>query len=242
MGTSRRTSSGLTLSQERELSAVFGKHISPPKALLCFLASTLLCLSPMLLGLRLWSLIPPVVETGLLTADGRDDSLPSAVLIFGIPGLFAVLNLICHGQLWLHQKARRIPPTQIRILGRWGIPPIALFLSCFWILRAAGEQPDISFFLPCILSLLLVLLGAHFFDCDRESRLAFHLKSVEHWETPWRKTHRLAGICWMLAGFLILLIYLGTDTLSWYSLLAALLLMLLPLPASSWFSRQSSSV
>ncbi len=233
----RKTSSGLTLSQEREISAVFGKHVSSAKALLCLLASTVVCLSPMLLGLRLWGRIPAIVETGLVTADGRDDSLPRAVLVFGIPGLFAVLNFICHGQLWLNQKARRIPPTPIRILGRWGIPPIGLLLACFWILRAAGEQTDLPFFLPCILAVLLILLGAHFFDCSRESRIAFHMKKIEHREVPWRKMHRFAGICWMLAGLQILLLFLGTGTLPWYTLLAALFLMLLPLSAASYYSR-----
>jgi hypothetical protein len=46
----------------------------------------------MLLGLRLWELIPPVVQTGLVSAEGLDDSMPRAVLVFGVPGLFCLLQ------------------------------------------------------------------------------------------------------------------------------------------------------
>ena len=220
-----------------EASRFFGKHVTPAKALAVLLFSLLTAASPMLLGLRLWALIPAVVETGLIGPGGKDDSLPRAVLVFGIPGLMCVLNLICHGQLWFHQKAGKIPPTPIRLFGRWGIPVISVLLCSFWIARAAGEAVTVSFFLPEALALLLLLLGSHFFDCTRDSRFAFHLKPIEHWETPWRKTHRLAGGCWMLAGLQLLFFRFSLGTLPWYSFVLALLLLLSEFPAASFFAK-----
>ena len=220
-----------------EASRFFGKHVTPAKALAVLLFSLLTAVSPMLLGLRLWALIPAVVETGLIGPSGKDDSLPRAVLVFGIPSLMCVLNLICHGQLWFHQKASKIPPTPIRLFGRWGIPVISVLLCSFWIARAAGEAVSVSFFVPEALALLLLLLGSHFFDCTRDSRFAFHLKRIEHWETPWRKTHRLAGICWMLAGLQLLLFWFSLGTLPWYSFVLALLLLLSEFPAASFFAK-----
>ena len=82
-----------------------------------------------------------------------------------------------------------------------------------------------------------MLLGSHFFDCTRDDKLAFHLKSIEHWETPWQKTHRLAGICWMLAGLLTLVFYYALGTLTWYSFVLALLLLLSEFPAAAKFSK-----
>ena len=222
---------------EREASRYFGKYVTPAKALIILIFSLLTCAVPMLLGLRLWEQIPKVVETGLIGPGGADDSLPRAVLVFGIPGLMCVLNLICHGQLWLHQKAGKLPPTSIRLLGRWSIPVISVLLCSFWICHAAGEATDLIFFLPCILAVLLLLLGSHFFDCTREARIAFHFKRIEHWETSWRLTHRLAGVCWMLAGLQLLVFYFLFGNLPWYSFVLALLLLLSEFPASTYFSR-----
>ena len=222
---------------ERAASRYFGKHVTPAKALVTLVFSLLTCLSPMLLGLRLWAQIPALVETGLIGPEGTDDSLPRAVLVFGIPGLMSVLNLICHGQLWLHQKAEKLPPKPIRLLGRWSIPAISVLLCSFWFSRAAGTEVNTAFFAPSVLALLLILLGSHFFDCTRDSKIAFHLKQIEHWEIPWQKTHRLAGVCWMLAGLQLLMIWFSVGSLPWYSLAAALLLLLSEFPAAAYYSK-----
>jgi uncharacterized membrane protein len=149
-----------------------------------------------------------------------------------------VLTLISHGQLWLHQKTERLPPTPIRITGRWSIPVISVLLCSFWLRRAAGEATEFSSFLPCLLALLLILLGAHFFDCPRDSQFAFRFPSILHWETPWRKTHRLAGVCWMLAGLQLLVFTFVLGTLPWYSFVLALFLLLSEFPAAAYYAKQ----
>ena len=232
-----KTAYGLTRSQERAASRFFGKHVTPEKAIVTLVFSLLVSAAPMLLGLRLWNEIPSVVETGLIGPGGEDDSLPRAVLVFGIPGLMCVLNLICHVQLWLHQKAQRVPPASVRLLGRWSLPVISVLLSSFWILRAAGESTDPVFFLPCMLGLLLILSGSHFFDCPPGSRAAFRLASIRYREEAWRKTHRAAGVCWMLAGLIVLLGRFLCTSFPWYSGVAVLALLLSEFPAAAYFAR-----
>lgn len=215
----------MTRQQERAASQRFGQHVSPEKALAAMLATTLCCLLPMLLGLRLWEKIPEIVETGLVGPSGQDDSMPRAVLAFGVPGLGCVLNGIAHGQLWLHQRLEKIPPTPVRLLGRWTLAPITLLLSGYWTLGAAGEARNAAFFLPCLLGVLLLLLGGRFFDCPRDARIAFRFQRVRLSERRWQLVHRVAGLSWMLAGLVIpgLLFWLGTLPL-WSAILVLLLL------------------
>ncbi len=226
----------MTREQEREASRFFGKHVSGAKALTVCLASLLACALPMLLGLRLWAAIPPIVRTGLVSTEGVDDSMPRAVLVFGVPGLFCVLDLICHAQLWLHQKAEKLPPLPIRLLGRWTLPVLAVLLCPFWMLRAAEQTASLSFWLPCLLALLLLLFGTHVFDCPRGERFALRLPCIVYKEAAWRKTHRFAGICWMAAGLLILGLYFGTGRLPGLSAFPLLLLLLAPFPAAAFFA------
>jgi hypothetical protein len=56
-------------------------------------------------------------------------------------------------------------------------------------------------------------------------------------ETPWQKTHRLAGVCWMLAGLQLLVFYFLLGTLPWYSFVLAVLLLLSEFPAAKSFSK-----
>lgn len=216
---------GMTRKQEKEAARHFGHHVSGEKALCAVIVSTLCCALPMLLGLRLWERIPAIVETGLVGPSGTDDSMPRAVLVFGVPGLGCVLNLIEHAQLWLHQRREKIPPVPIRVLGRWSIAPISLLLSSLWILRAAGESMSAGFLLSCALGLLLMLLGGHLFDCPRDSALAFRLERIRYSQPRWRLTHRVAGLCWMGAGLLIpTALFLGWQS-PWLIVPAALLLL-----------------
>ena len=207
----------------------FGKHVSREKALLLFIGTMLACALPALNGIRLWDRIPEIVETGLIGSDGRDDSLPRAVLVYGVPGLMCALNLICHGQLWLNQKRGTLPATPVRLIGRGGIPFISVLFVSAAIIRAAGEKPDISFFAPCILSLLLMLAGGHFFDCPRSSKLALHLKAIEYKEKAWQTTHRIAGICCMAAGLITLTVLMLAGSLDLAVLGVTLLLLAFPI-------------
>ena len=228
---------GLTRTQEREASRFFGRHVSGAQALCVGVASVLCCLLPILLGLRHWEQIPELVQTGLIGPEGKDDSMPRAVLVFGVPGLFALLDLICQVQLWLHQKREKIPPTPIRLIGRWGMA-IAATLPCpYWLLRAAGEPVTAVAYLPCLLALLLLLLGAQFFDCPRGARLGFRFSRIAYDEEAWRKTHRAASLGWMLAGLLLLALQYGLGRIPPISALPLLLLLLTPLPASVLYSK-----
>lgn len=91
-----------------------GKHVSREKAAALFAATLLACAMPMILGVRDWARIPQMVTTGLVGINGEDDSLPRWAVVFLIPGLMCLLNVIVHGQLMLHQSKMKIPPKQIR--------------------------------------------------------------------------------------------------------------------------------
>ena len=237
----RKKKYGMTREQERAASRLLGRHVSTAKALTLLIAALLCCASPMLLGLRLWEEIPPVVQTGLLGAEGLDDSMPRAVLVFGVPGLFCLLCTICHAQFWLHQRAETLPPTPVRLLGRWGLPVLSVLLCPLWMRSAAGRETGLRELAPCALALLLLLSGAHFFDCPRESKLAFHLRCIEYKAAAWRKTHRAAALSWMAAALLLLAVSFGAGRLGVLSAAATLLLLLLPLPAAFFFAAREAA-
>ena len=216
---------GMTRKQEKAAGKLFGKYVTREKALVLAVMTTLVCLMPILTGLRLWDKIPEIVRTGLIGKNGADDSMPRGVLVFGIPGLMAVLNCICHGQLYLNQKAQKLAPQASRIVGRWGFPVLSSVFASGCAFSAAGEKLTAGYVLPCLLALTLLLLGSHFFDCKRESKIAFHFTYMEYSAELWRKTHRLAGVGWMTAGLIVLfcICYLGTVPL-WTAPVLALLL------------------
>lgn len=189
---------------EIESARMFGKHVSKEKAAVLLAATLIACALPILLGVRLWDQIPEIVPTGLIGTDGKDDSVPRAVVVFGLPGLMCLLDLICHGQLWLNQKRMTLPSTPVRLVGRWGFPVISVLFCSGMVFEATGGTLTPAFVTPCVLGLALLLLGAHMLDCPRDAKLALRFSFTERSDEAWRAVHRFAAWLWLAVGLLVI--------------------------------------
>lgn len=190
---------------ESEGARLFGKQVSKQKAGILLVATMIACALPMALGVRLWNEIPEIVSSGLIGMDGKDDSLPRAAVVFALPGLMCLLNLICHGQLYGYQKRMELPPAKFRLVGRWGFPVISVLFCSGMILQSAGQPVlSLSFVTPCVLGLLLMMLGGHMWDCPQDAKIALRFSFTEDSESTWRAVHRFAGWLWLAAGLLVI--------------------------------------
>lgn len=181
---------------------LFGKHVSKTKGRLLLIVTLLTCALPVILGLRLWEEMPEIVPTGLIGADGKDDSLPRAAVAFGLPALMCLLNLLAHMQLYLNQKRMTVPKAHVRLVGRWGFPVISVLFCGGMDLEAAGQSWDLSFAAPCVLGLALLLLGSHLWDCPRDAAVSLRFALTGPRGADWDAAHRFAGGVCLAAGVL----------------------------------------
>lgn len=213
---------------EMEAARVFGKHVSRQKAWLLAAVTTVAAALPMALGLRYWNAIPEMVRTGLILATGEDDSLPRYIVVFGLPGLMCVLNVICHGQLLYNQNRMTVPPTPVRLLGRWGFPVLSVICCSCMTLQSADQPIGMAFLTPCVLGLALLLLGAHMWDCPRTSQLGLRFSFTKS-DEDWRTVHRFAGWTYLAAGLLVLAVTMTGALPGLAAGLIALLALAVPL-------------
>ncbi len=220
-------------SEQRELekksAAILGRHVSAAKGTLLLAFTTLACLTPAALGLRLWQDIPLYVETGFVDASGQNDPLPRWGLVFLLPGLFLLLNLINHFQLRRYQKLEKVPPRHMRLMGRWGFPLVELPLCAWAIPAGAGRTELTGTLLPLWLAgLALMAAGGHFWDCPRAAR--FTLGGLPGMDDPaaWRDVHRFAGLSGLIFGTLLLY---DAALAPLYPVVAALILLSAGAPA-----------
>jgi len=195
--------------EQRELeiqsAVMFGKHVSKEKGRLLLVATLLACAMPMLIGVRMWENIPEIVESGLITADGKDDSIPRWMVVFGLPGLMCILDLIAHMQLLWHQKRMTLPAAHIRLMGRWGFPILSVIFCTGMVFQSMGQTPlQLAVVTPSVLGLVLMMLGAHVFDCPKDSQISLRFSFTMKSEQSWNAVHRFAGWCWLAAGLVII--------------------------------------
>ncbi|BAK99323.1 hypothetical protein OBV_21250 [Oscillibacter valericigenes Sjm18-20] len=191
---------------------IFGKQVSKKKARALLIVTLIACALPMILGARRWSGIPEIVPSGLIGSNGQDDSIPRWVVAYGLPGFICLMDLIAHGQLMANQKRMTIPKPAVRLLGRWGFPVISVLFCSGMILQSSGGDLTLPFITPCVLGLLLMMLGGHMWDCPRDARIALRFSSTEHSDESWKAVHLFASRVWMTAGLLVIAGVMMTST------------------------------
>ena len=211
---------------EMEGARLFGQHVSKTKGRLLLAVTLVCCALPVNLGLRLWEEIPEIVETGLIGMDGKDDSLPRWAVVFALPGLMCVLDLLAHYQLLVNQKRMTVPKAHVRLVGRWGFPVISVLFCGGMMLQSAGRAWDLPFAAPCVLGLLLLLLGSHMWDCPRDSRVSLGFALAGRPGADWNAVHQFTGGVWLAAGLAAIA---GTMAgVSWVAAVCGALALIVP--------------
>lgn len=158
--------------------------------------SLLACALPMLLSLRLWGKIPLNVPSGIVGDGGAETFLPRWAVAFGLPALLCVFHLLGYGLLQLNPKNNSLIR---RFVGQWGFTCLSVLLCSGMILEATGETASLSFFLPRVLGLGAMMVGAHLWDCPRDARIALRFSFTES-EGTWKAVHRFGAWVWLVAG------------------------------------------
>ena len=194
---------------------MFGKHASKEKRTVLLIATLLACAAPMLLGARLWNQIPEIVPSGLIGSNGEDDSIPRWMVAFGLSGLMCLLNFLSHFQLKRFQKKMSLPPVHVRLMGRWGFPILSVIFCTGMIRQSVGGQPlPLGAVAYNALGLLLMLLGAHMYECPRDARIALRLPVVQCSDSSWNAVHKFAGLCLLAAGLVIIILSMISQMIS----------------------------
>lgn len=194
---------------------MFGKHASKEKRTVLLIATLLACAAPMLLGARMWNQIPEIVPSGLIGSNGQDDSIPRWMVAFGLAGLMCLLNFLSHFQLKRFQGKMSLPPVHVRLMGRWGFPILSVIFCTGMIRQSVGGQPlPLGAVAHNVLGLLLMLLGAHMYECPRDAQIALRLPVVQNSDSSWNAVHKFAGLCWLAAGLVIIILSMISQMLS----------------------------
>lgn len=227
----KKKKNAIQLDRETEIQGakMFGKHVSKEKGRLLLIMTLLACAAPVLLGLRLWNQIPEIYETGLIGANGEDDSLPRWAIVYVIPGLLCLLNFLCHNQLRMSQIKMVIPKAHFRLVGRWGFPIISVLFAGGLIREAAGLQAmAMTYLSPCILGLCLMMLGAHMYECKEDALISLNFAYMQNNPILRKAVHQFAAWVWLVVGLAAIILAMISDLSSVIACVAVLVAVAAP--------------
>lgn len=178
---------------------------------------------PILFGLLLWSRLPDTMAThwGFDGAANGWSSKPMAVL--GIPLLLLVFHWFCVLVTHADPKQQRGKPL---LLVFWIIPVVSLLCGFAVYAAALGCTLKLNLIMPLFLGLLFMVIGNYLPKCQQNYTIGIKIPWTLSSEENWNRTHRFAGIVWVIGGALIML----TCFLQSVMLMMALILVLVLLP------------
>lgn len=168
--------------------------------------TTLICLSPILLGLTLYDRLPEMIPTHFDLAGNPNGWSSRGMAVFGLPAFMAVLNLVCHlAESRLRgEKGRRAAPEIMFLLTDWLCPVLSLLIVPMCLFEGMGMSVPVGRISMLVVAILFVVMGNYLPKCRPNPYMGIKLPWTYASEENWYKTHRFGGKVWVVCGLLLI--------------------------------------
>ena len=187
------------------------------------IATTLVLLIPVLVGLLLWDRLPDPMPSHW-NIDGEVDGWSDkAFTVFGLPGLMIALQWVCIFATQADPKYKNYNHKMLKLV-LWICPVIGLLLCGMVYPAALGYSVPVETILPLFMGALFIVVGNWMPKCQQTYTMGIKLPWTLNNEENWNKTHRFGGKVWVAGGVVIMATAIWG---SFWLLMAVLLVMVL---------------
>ena len=165
--------------------------------------STVLCLLPIVLGLVLYGKLPEQIAVHFDSTGAPDNYLPKSITVFGLPVIFAVLNMITHFRL-NHDPRNDSVSLRLKQAAKWALPVIAVIVMPITLFLSMGAPIPIGTIVASLVGIVIVICGNYLPKCKQNYTAGIKLPWTLHSQENWNKTHRFAGFLWVICGFMMI--------------------------------------
>lgn len=167
--------------------------------------TSLVTLLPMAAGLLLWQHLPETIATHW-DAQGVPNGYSSrAFAVLGIPLFLLLCHLMCFLITQADPKRRGIPSKMLTLV-LWICPMISVVCIGIVVLGGAlGLHVRVEMLVPLLMGALYVVIGNLLPKCRQSYTLGIRLPWTLNSAENWTRTHRMAGIVWVIGGIAAML-------------------------------------
>lgn len=195
------------------------------KNLKLLLITSVIVLLPILVGLVLWNQLPDQLPFHWNAAGEVDGWASKPVAVFGAPLMMLACQWLCVVVTAADPKKAN-HPGKILHLVFWIIPVLSAMISAAIYATALGKTVRIELLTPVLLGVLFVIIGNYLPKCKQNYTIGIKIPWTLHSEENWNKTHRFAGMLWVICGFAMMIT--GFFGVFWFILPITLVMVIPP--------------
>lgn len=159
-----------------------------------FVATSVVCLSPILLGVLVWNRLPEMVAIHFDIYGNPDNFASKAFVVFGMPMLMVMLQAFCCAindiNSYKHGERKKFETTT-----KWIIPCLSLVLQVLTLGYGLGWNLDIRRIVAIIVGIIFVVIGNYLPKFD-------YIKNYDLETEKARKINRFIGYESVIMGIL----------------------------------------
>ena len=188
------------------------------------IATTLVCLLPMIAGALVYSRLPEMVATHFDLQGEPDGWSNRAFAVFGLPGILLAVNLLLPFLLRADPKHENMSGA-LKNIAIWTVPIVSVLCSGMTLGYALGYHTHIEQVLPAFMGVLFIIIGNYLPKTKQSYTMGIKLPWTLASEENWNRTHRLAGFLWVIGGvYFLAMTFIGWSLVAFLIPLAVMVL------------------
>ena len=166
------------------------------------LLTSLITFVPMIVGLILWKQLPEEIAVHFNAQGVADNWDSKAFVVFLMPLFLFVMHLIT-GFITLHDPKKQNISDKMFLLVLGIIPFTALILCIVTYSDALGFNLSMNMLGNLFLGIIFIIVGNYLPKSRQNYTIGIKLPWTLNDTDNWNKTHRFAGILWLLCGLIV---------------------------------------
>lgn len=168
------------------------------------LLTSIITLSPMVIGLILWNRLPDTVATHFgmdNTANGWSSKFTAVV---GIPAFLTLAQLFV-AVVTANDPKRKSINDKFMGLILWIVPVCSLFCCLTIYAMALGNPLDVSMIGSVLVGVIFIVIGNYMHKIKQNFTVGIKIPWTLHSEENWNRTHRLSSWLWISGGVVFII-------------------------------------
>lgn len=195
------------------------------KNLPLLIITSIIILLPVCVGLILWNSLPEQIAIHWNVQGVADGFAGKTTAVFALPCFLLAMHWICTLVTSADPKVKNVQGKPLTLV-LWICPVISLVICSIVYAVAMGYNISIEIIMPMVMGVLFVLIGNYMPKCKQNHTIGIKIPWTLDDSENWNKTHRFAGIVWVIGGLVIIALSLLRSVVVFFTL--TVLMALLP--------------
>jgi len=173
------------------------------KKLPLLLVTSVIIVLPVLSGIVLWNRLPEQLAIHWNAQGVADGFTGKAGAVFAMPAFLLVVHWVCALFTGMDPKVKNIEGKPLNLV-LWICPLISLLVNTLVYTTALGFSVSVEIVMPLVMGALFVVIGNYMPKCSQNYTVGIKLPWTLNDPENWNKTHRFAGILWVVGGVVVM--------------------------------------